>query len=81
MNIKILWSWCPKCKMLYSVVLWAVNKLNIDANIEKIEDLNRIVEYDIMATPSLIINGKVVINWRIPSEDEIINIIQNFESC
>lgn len=75
MEIKVLGTGCPKCKALERAAKEAVAALNIDANVTKEEDIIKIMEYNIMQTPGLVINGKVVVSGRVPSMDEIKKII------
>ena len=58
MNIKILGPGCPKCKTLEKVTREAVDELGIEATIEKVEDIVKIMEYNVMHTPVLVINEK-----------------------
>lgn len=58
--IKILGTGCSSCKALYNTVQEAVKELGIDATVEKEEDLNKIMAYDVMSLPALVINDKVV---------------------
>ncbi|MGV8113172.1 MAG: thioredoxin family protein [Lentimicrobium sp.] len=46
-------------------------KLNLDANIIKVEDIMEIMTYNVMKTPALVVNGHVVVKGRLPSEAEI----------
>jgi small redox-active disulfide protein 2 len=71
MNIKILGARCAKCETLEKVTRKAVAEIGIVAEIEKVEDLFRIVGFGVMQTPALVINEKVVSNGRIPSYREI----------
>jgi len=72
MDIKILGTGCPKCHSLEAAVKKAVGELNIkDANIEHVEDINKIIEYGVMSTPVLVIDGKVKAAGKVPSADEI----------
>jgi small redox-active disulfide protein 2 len=71
MEIKILGAGCPKCKALEKLTRDVVSKNKIDANISKVEDIMEIMKYNIMTTPALVIDGKVVSKGRIPSADEI----------
>ncbi len=71
MEIKILGTGCPNCKNLEKAVRSCIAELNINAAVEKVEDIQKIVSYGIMRTPGLVINGKVVISGRIPSSNEI----------
>ncbi|HAN09440.1 MAG TPA: redox-active disulfide protein 2 [Clostridiales bacterium] len=71
MNIKILGMGCANCKKLYQSAEEAVKELNTDANIEKVEDIQKIMEYGVMRTPAIVINEKVKAFGRVPSKDEI----------
>ena len=71
MEIKILGTGCSKCKTLEDITRKVVKDNAINANIIKVEDIMEIMKYNIMTTPALVIDGKVVIKGRIPSADEI----------
>lgn len=71
MEIKILGPGCAKCKTLEQLTRDVVNKNAIDATITKVEDIMEIMKYNIMTTPALVVDGKVVSKGRIPSADEI----------
>lgn len=71
MEIKVLGSGCAKCKTLEKVTREAVEELNIEANIEKVEDIQKIVEYGVMFTPALVVDGEVIVKGRVPKLDEI----------
>ena len=75
MEIKILGTGCTKCKSLEAITRQAVAELNLNAAIEKIEDIQKIMEYGIMHTPGLVINGKVVLSGRLPKISELKDII------
>ena len=75
MDIKILGTGCPKCKSLELLTRDVVSKNSIDASITKVEDIIEIMKYNIMTTPALVIDGKVVIKGRVPSADEIKQLI------
>jgi len=77
MEIKILGTGCPRCKALEQYTRNAVSELGIPADIEKVEDIAKIMEYGILHTPGLVINGKVVMSGRVPSASEIKEIINN----
>ncbi len=74
-SIKVLGSGCPNCKKLEAITRKVVETLAIEANIEKVTDYSKIMEYNILATPGLVINEKVVSYGRIPGEDEITTFI------
>ncbi len=76
MEIKILGTGCPNCKMLEKSVKDIVAELNIDATIEKVEDIVNIMNYGIMRTPGLVIDGKVIFSGRIPSTKELKEILK-----
>jgi small redox-active disulfide protein 2 len=71
MEIKILGPGCPKCKTLEQLTRDVVSKNGIDATITKVDDIMEIMKYNIMTTPALVIDGKVVVKGRIPSAEEI----------
>jgi small redox-active disulfide protein 2 len=75
MEIKVLGTGCAKCKNLEKLTHEAVAKAGIEASISKVEDIMDIMAYGIMATPALVIDGKVVVKGRVPSVDEIIKFI------
>jgi len=71
MEIKVLGPGCAKCKTLEQLTRDIVNKNGIDATITKVEDIMEIMKFNIMTTPALVIDGKVVIKGRVPSADEL----------
>ena len=75
MNIKILGTGCANCKNLEKAVINCLAELNLDAEVEKVEDIQKIISYGIMRTPGLVINNKVVISGRVPSQNEIKEIL------
>ena len=76
MEIKILGAGCPKCKLLEENTRRALQELGISANIEKVQDVNKIMEYNVMFTPGLVVNGEVKVAGKVPSKEEIKKIIQ-----
>lgn len=71
MEIKILGSGCSKCKTLEKLTREVVEQNGIDASISKVEDIMEIMKYGVMATPALVVDGKVMIKGRVPSSEEI----------
>jgi small redox-active disulfide protein 2 len=71
MVIKILGTGCPNCKRLEQVVKEVISENNVDASIEKVEDVQKIMEYGVMSTPALVINEKVKVFGRIPKKNAI----------
>ena len=77
--IKILGTGCPSCLTTEKIVSEVVNELNIEVKIEKITEIMDIMQYDVMSTPAIVIDGKVVIKGRVPSKQEITALlVDNF---
>lgn len=77
MVIKILGSGCANCKRLQQVAEEAVKEMGAEAEIEKVEDIQKIMGYGVMRTPALVINEKVKAFGRIPAKDEIKKYIED----
>jgi small redox-active disulfide protein 2 len=77
MGIKILGTGCPKCKTLEEITRKVVKETGIDATVSKVDDIMEIMKYNIMVTPALVVNEKVVAKGRIPSFDEIKQFLTN----
>jgi small redox-active disulfide protein 2 len=75
MEIKILGSGCSKCKTLEKLTRQVVEQNGIDASISKVEDIMEIMKYGVMATPALVVDGKVEIKGRVPSLEEIKEVL------
>lgn len=75
MDIEVLGTGCTKCKSLESAVRHVAEELNLDASIEKVEDIQKIMEYGIMRTPGLVINGKVVLSGQLPKMNKLKEIL------
>lgn len=71
LDIKILGPGCPRCYEVEKRTKEVLEELKIDANVEKISDLKKTMEYKIIATPGLVINGKVVCSGKIPAKSQI----------
>ena len=71
MKIEILGMGCPKCKMLYENAKKAVEETCIQAEVIKVEDMDKITNYGVMMTPALVINGEVKTTGKIPSAEDI----------
>lgn len=73
--IKILGTGCPKCKSMIGVVKDVVSENNIDASIEKVEDIMEIMKYNVMITPALVIDDVITIKGRVPSKEEVLKLL------
>jgi small redox-active disulfide protein 2 len=73
MTVKILGTGCKKCKTLEAKVREVVQQNNIDAEVEKVTDLNAIMSYGIMMTPGLVVDEKVKSYGIIPKDDQILS--------
>ena len=71
MEIKILGTGCANCKNLEKATYNAVAELDLLADISKVEDIQQIMSYGIMRTPALVVDGKVLVYGRVPSVNEI----------
>jgi small redox-active disulfide protein 2 len=76
MKIEILGTGCPKCKKLSELTAEAIKELGVSAEIIKITDINKIINYGVMVTPALVIDGEVKIAGKIPSKKEIAEWIE-----
>jgi small redox-active disulfide protein 2 len=69
MEIKILGTGCSTCKALYATVEKVVNELGTDASLTKEEDMEKILSYNVMSLPALVIDGKVMAKGKISESD------------
>lgn len=75
MNIKVLGTGCTNCKNLEKSVMNALAEMNVSANVEKVEDIQKIMAYGIMRTPGLVINDKVVSYGKVLSVSEVKDLV------
>jgi len=75
LTIKVLGTGCPNCKKLEQETKKAIANLAVEAEVIKVTDYQKIMEYDVLSTPGLVINEKVVSAGRIPSQSEIISFL------
>lgn len=78
MEIKILGTGCAKCKTLEKLTRDVVAQNGFNATITKVEDIVDIMKYNIMSTPALVVNEKVEIKGRVPSADEIKQVLSKY---
>ena len=76
MKLEILGTGCTKCKRMYDNVTDAVKKSGVQAEVVKIEALDEIVSRGVLMTPSLFLDGEEVVAGRVPTVNEIMEIIK-----
>ncbi len=74
-KIEILGTGCPKCKKLEEQAQEAAAQLNLECDIVKVEDIQKIMAYGVMMTPALVVDGQVKVTGKVPSIDDIKQII------
>ena len=77
LNIKVVGSGCPNCQKLEELCREVINENNIDAEIEKITDVNRFADLGIFMTPGLLLNDKVMSSGKIPTKSTLTHWITN----
>jgi len=75
-EIKVLGPGCPKCKTTYKNVLEAVKQANVEANVEKVEDIEEMMKYNVLTTPVLVIDGEIKVKGRAPQVNEIVELLK-----
>ncbi|MHB9035780.1 MAG: thioredoxin family protein [Armatimonadota bacterium] len=71
MKIQVLGTGCAKCKTLYENAKKAVESAEVEAEIEKVEDIKEIMKFNILMTPGLVVDGEVKAAGRVLSPDDI----------
>ena len=77
MKIQILGTGCSKCKVLTANAEKAVQELGLTAAVEKVTEIQEIMKFQILMTPGLVIDGKVKSAGRVPSSDEIKEMLKD----
>jgi small redox-active disulfide protein 2 len=75
MDIKVLGTGCAKCKALEKATIEAVEKTGINATVTKVEDIVEIMQFGVMTTPALVVDGKIVVKGKVPSVAEISELL------
>lgn len=76
MKIEIFGTGCPKCKKLFENVQEAVKLLSLEAEVVKVEDIQKITDAGVMMTPALVVDGKIKSTGKVLSVDEIMKILK-----
>ncbi|NQW36559.1 MAG: TM0996/MTH895 family glutaredoxin-like protein [Flavobacteriales bacterium] len=80
-TIKILGTGCPNCNQMEKIVQAALTELDLDIKIEKVDDIQEIMTYNIMSTPALVIDNIIVIKGRVPSLAEVKDLLTSDVCC
>ncbi|MDA8439095.1 MAG: thioredoxin family protein [Propionibacterium sp.] len=80
MIIKVLGPGCPSCVALERVTRDAVDALDLDATVEKVEDYPTILGYGVMSTPALVVDGRVLFSGRVPRSAQVRAILAELAS-
>ena len=75
MLIQVLGTGCAKCKTLHEIVIKAVQETGVDAQVEKVEDIRKIMAFEILMMPGLVIDGQVKTAGRLPKLEEVKELI------
>jgi small redox-active disulfide protein 2 len=75
-KIEILGSGCPKCNKLEELSRKAAEEIGIEYKVSKVKDINTIMEYGVMITPALVVDGEVKVAGKVPSLEEVKNLIK-----
>ena len=77
LTIKVLGSGCANCKRVEQIAHKVITDMGIEAEVIKVTDYNDIVAYNVLSTPGLVINEKVVSTGRIPTPAEVTTWLTN----
>ena len=75
MEIKVLGAGCAKCKATYAVIGKVVKEQGTDATLVKVEDIMELLNYNIMTTPAVVVDGEVKLKGHVPTENEVKKIL------
>ena len=75
MEIKVLGPGCAKCKTTYEMIEKIVKENQLDATLSKVEDIVELLNYGIMTTPAIVVDGEVKLKGHVPTESEIKKIL------
>ena len=76
MLIQVLGTGCPKCKKLAENADAAARELGVDYLLEKVTDIQRIMDFGVMMTPALAVDGKVLVSGRVPDVQELVSMLR-----
>jgi len=76
MRIKVLGPGCPRCAQVEKTVKEVIQDLGLEATIEKVKDINKIMEYPILRTPGLVLDDELVCSGRVPAKEEVTEFVK-----
>ena len=76
MKIQVLGTGCAKCKLLAEQTERAVRELGLAAEVEKVTEINEILDFGVMMTPALVIDGEVKVTGKVPAIDELKDMLK-----
>lgn len=71
MEIKVLGPGCSKCKATYQAIEKVINENHLDATLTKVDDVMEIMNYNIMTTPAVVIDGEVKFKGQVPTTSDV----------
>jgi len=74
-QIKVLGPGCPRCERLAAMTTQAADEIGIDYELEKITEIMRFADFGLMTTPGLVVDGQLKVQGKVPSLDEIKNLL------
>lgn len=75
--VKILGTGCTKCRQTEQIVRDTISSHHFEALVEKVEDINEIMKYDILSTPAVVVDEVVKIKGRVPNKNEVLKAIMD----
>ncbi len=75
-SVRVLGTGCPKCNLLAESVKRVAREMGIGIDFEKVDNMNRILEYGVMITPALVIDGEVKVTGKVPGDSEMKRLLQ-----
>lgn len=79
MNIKILGAGCSNCQKLEANTMQALEELKLEAEVEKISEIQDIVSYGVMSTPALVVDNVVLVAGMVPDVEQIKEALKNYD--
>lgn len=80
LDIKVLGTGCANCIKLENLVKEVISENNIHANIDKVTDRDKFMDYGVMLTPGLVVNGKVLSSGKIPTKSTLEHWLKEINS-